>query len=453
MLLALILLSGAISGAISGAEAACLLPEVAESDHFALCWGSDRPLGAAEAAAVLGALEAARAAEVGAWGWAAPELQDGGRFPVYVGDSGDGAPESLGVAGLYRRDADGAPMIVLHPDLPSAPELLRATTAHEFFHALQDATGAFPDEPWIWEAGAVWAEHQIYPEAPWAPGWAPGFALQTHLPLGFWQDWDGTLPAMHAYGAFLLMEHLGAEAVRALWEAGAADGSLTAEAAARRALTAREDAAGSTAGMPEAPLARFYARLARWDFPEGAAYRAAVEEGAARWDRPMEAGYVPVGGLPDGWSIPPDRLPAPGGAALLRYSNPPEGELRIRLEGGAGGRIGAGGLEAALVIGEPGEARYLAIPAGGLSVALSGEEAEVWVVLADGTEAGTGGAGGTSGAAGWRVWIDHPEMEDSVPELTAEPACGCHTAGAPLRLLWLPGLLSGGLLARRRRAE
>ena len=145
----------------------------------------------------------------------------------------------------------------------STEELLRATAAHEFFHAVQYAYDSRNEPRWLREGTAVWAEEQVFGELDQAHGYLDTSALSDPQ-LGLDSDLD-----LFPYGSWLFWQYLSefeqASAVEAVWQ-GAAGGSKndTLDPAA---------SAASAVGRPLGSLLNGFAvRNYVLDYAEGAEY-------------------------------------------------------------------------------------------------------------------------------------------------------------------------------------
>lgn len=193
-------------------------------------------------------LEEVWSREVGALGFRAPPGDGDGLFDVTLTQLAD-----QGLYGYCEADSLSAPATsscVLDNDYAAeeygAPPLnsLRATAAHEFFHAIQFGYDVLEDL-WFMEGSAVWAEEQVYP--------AINDYLQylSHSAItrpGTPTDYSGTSTfpdVFHRYGAVLfwqfLSERFGTPAVvRRVWElADATAGSRYSVQAVTAALAER----------------------------------------------------------------------------------------------------------------------------------------------------------------------------------------------------------------------
>lgn len=128
------------------------------SENFVLKWGSEYITTGREEE-ILASFEAVWQRQLVEWDMTPPFGTDTHLFNVYLGNTGPDAPTvDPAAAGYYTRDIQGWPMIVL--DSVSA-----SVIAHEFFHALQDASGSYGTDEgrWFWESTAEWATATINP--------------------------------------------------------------------------------------------------------------------------------------------------------------------------------------------------------------------------------------------------------------------------------------------------
>ena len=130
------------------------------SENFVLKWDTEYITTGVEEE-ILESFEAVWERQLVAWDMTPPFGTDGHLFNVYLGNTGPNSPTIEGrVGGYYTRDSQGWPLIVLNPSALSATLI-----AHEFFHALQDATGSYgtPEGRWFWESTAEWAAAAMNP--------------------------------------------------------------------------------------------------------------------------------------------------------------------------------------------------------------------------------------------------------------------------------------------------
>src|SRR5207247_1420684 len=124
--------------------------------HYSTTQGDPNAVTATAAQTLAANAEEAYAAEVGQWGYAAPADDGDGHVDVYV----------FVFPAQYAMYAGMAWAVSSHVPYPGEIWIaVNATTsksvvAHEFFHVLQ--FGIYPLAPWLMEATARWAEHQLF---------------------------------------------------------------------------------------------------------------------------------------------------------------------------------------------------------------------------------------------------------------------------------------------------
>lgn len=278
------------------------------TEHFRVLWGDahdashDRwqdPDGDGVPAWVEGlgrALEEAYAVQTGL-GFPAPYGIDrcaadpagGCRLDAYVGNTGvqdDGQGVTIGPSFYAYTEIDArarAAYFVFNFETVGSAAVLRATAAHELFHAVQRAMGypwddespatgiswqRWEREGWWLEAAATWVEEVSFPEVDDYVPYVDGFLAHPHWPLN-------ALDGLHEYGAALFAGYLwgrygGAELLR---EVGESVRDLELEPALRAALGARG------AGPLEDVVAAFWAAAAApspADWPDAERFRAAA---------------------------------------------------------------------------------------------------------------------------------------------------------------------------------
>lgn len=186
--------------------------------------------------------------EVGALGFRAPPNDGDGLFDVTLEDLGN-----RGLYGYCQADSLQAPatsFCVLDNDYAAdeygAPPLdsLRATAAHEFFHAIQFGYDVLEDL-WFMEGSAVWAEEQVYPAINDYLQYLGQSAISRPRTPTDYSGTDTFPDLFHRYGAVLfwkfLSERFGTPAVvRRVWElADATRGSRYSVQAVSAALAER----------------------------------------------------------------------------------------------------------------------------------------------------------------------------------------------------------------------
>ena len=186
------------------------VPNAVESENFVVRWGQGFDEG--DAQDILDSFEYAWEREITDMGHPAPLYSDIYKFNVYIGDSGGGTPSSYGAAGYYYDDREGYPMIVLNRDIVRDGYTVPTTSAHEFYHAIQAATGSYDYAgvgAWYWEATATWMESEVWPNDPnfvsfiFGYSFFPGRAINT-----FDYPDTGALIEYHQYGAFIFPRYL-----------------------------------------------------------------------------------------------------------------------------------------------------------------------------------------------------------------------------------------------------
>jgi hypothetical protein len=401
-------------------------PHELVSANFVVKWGDSGAVDEAEAAAFLDLFEAAWEVEVVELGQPPPLGAETWRFNVYLGGTGDRVPPTYGYAGYYTVDPDGWPMVVVDP-ATLAEGFASGTTAHEFYHAIQHATGSYQDDPdagWWWEATAMWMEGEVWPDDTDEATFLFGYALAPHLPLWYDEAFeDGNLAEYHPYGAFVFARYLADVAgdpslVTATWTDPA--GATTPQAA----LAARVDL--------WAIFADFTAHDAWWDYPDRAVYEADVERYRGTFlSDPDYRAPVRFGGR----GVAEDAIAGSGWMVVEQLA--------------AAGHIWQWTLEgedlvATLVADTPDGLVYVPFADGSVTrTAAAGEGATRVVVAAATAEPGP-----------FEVVLSVEEVEDTGAADTGkvqEPqACGCAGGGRASGAGWVAAVV---LLVRRRREE
>jgi hypothetical protein len=278
-----------------------------ESDNFVLWWGNSAnpAIDTEEAADLLNSFELAWFSEIDTLGFSAPESTASYKFNVYLGDTG--GPSSLGANGYYFYDDDDWPMIVIAPELLGT-ETGFVTAAHEFFHAIQDSTGAYvyaDDAAWYFEATAVWSEAKVYPGNTEYVRFIPSLGFLPHLPINFFEYPDSLdLEEYHHYGASLFIKHLeevyGSDLIHASWQENSSDNDPL------EVLKTLLEAQGSTL---ETAFFDFFDRNGTWDYPDSSAIKEALEASGgyddADSERPTGKLRIPVQTLAHTNKAPP----------------------------------------------------------------------------------------------------------------------------------------------------
>lgn len=332
------------------------VPNALETDNFVVRWGQQGDVDEADVLALSETLEAVWAAEIDALGYPMPLTAVWYKLNVYVGDSGDGAPDSGGSAGYYWYDDRTYPMLVLSTLTIQDHEYAQAVAAHEFFHGVQAAfaTYAFSETDfWYWEATATWVTSQVFPGNPHYASLLFGQAFAPARSINGYYYGSGGVLEFQPYGAFLfatwLTQVVDADLVRQSWDEAvwAADPIVVLDQLLQEH--------GWTA---ESAFFDFARRNAAWDYLDGEIYAASIETSGG-WESPdsLRPTSDIVGGT-DGWQESGPDLPHTLGANYWRLSGLPE-ELKLRIEPDAGptwaawlaGRDGAGDpIDIALVV-------------------------------------------------------------------------------------------------------
>ncbi|MFH1464158.1 MAG: DUF6055 domain-containing protein [Pseudomonadota bacterium] len=431
------------------------LPNHAENEDFVVWWGESGGVSQGDIDDLLDAFDDAWSREIDEYGLEEPYGTSQYKFNVFIGDTGSGAPSAYGNSGYYTVDSQGYPMIVVAAGALDDMDWGRGTAVHEFFHAVQHATGAYQTDTgaWLWEACAVWVEGEIYPDNPYYAAFLFGFAFMPHLSLDLFDYPDsGAIEEYHQYGAFIFMRYLsevasGWELVRDLWSQG---GSYDDP------LEVLDEALQAQGGDLTTTWADFLAHDAIWDYQDGETYAYYLDWYAGYYD---DYGVVEtlVNGGSEEWREPTTRLPQRYGAQYVQLRYPSAGTLHVEVEGDPQGSAGDAATWVGTVVFDSTPAEYVPLTFDGGNARLSMEDADralnVWLVLGVTTPARRSGE--TFGYR-YRVWVE-PEapVDTGTPADTGEGGdeppggCGCVSGGGLVAWPVLLGLV--GLAARRRR--
>lgn len=316
-------------------------PHALASDHFVLKWGSQTSLPLGRADGILAALEASWTHYAEVLDHRAPNGGVPVRFNVYLAGTGRSAPEEIGAAAYFTTDPDGDPMIVVEPSAwTSGGPYLDAVLAHELYHAVQWATGAYgyvEGAGWFWEASANWAAGEVYPGNASVADFLPAYLLLTTLPVDYWVYVEqGALEEYYAYGAYLFPSYLGWEldpgVVRDAWEEATTDDPLESLRAA---------VAERGADLDELWLDHIAANV-HLDYPEGRAYDDATDDWARAWGNDQRiTGELPDTGTPDGLGPPRAERPGRYGSNAWYLRWPRTDRVTLRVEGKPEGDAGS----------------------------------------------------------------------------------------------------------------
>jgi hypothetical protein len=431
------------------------LPNHEENEDFVVWWGDSGGVEEGDIDDLLDAFDDGWARQIDEYGLPAPYGTETYKFNVFIGDSGSGAPSSYGNSGYYTVDSQGYPLIVVAAGALEDMDWGRGTAVHEFFHAVQHATGAYQTDTgaWLWEACAVWVEGEIYPDNPYYASFLFGFAFMPHLPLDSYDYPDsGAIEEYHQYGAFIFMRYLSEiaaswESVRDLWALGGAyddplevlDGLL--QPLGSDLLIAWSD---------------FIAHDSVWDYQDGEIYEYYLDWYAGYYDDYRVVETLVNGGSEE-WREPTQRLPQRYGAQYIQVHYPSAGTLRVEVEGDPTGSSGGPATWVGQVVFDSDPVEYvpLSFEDGAASLTLEEADRALNLYLALGVTTPTRRGGETFGYR-YRVWVEPDLPEDTgTPADTGvvgeEPRGGCGCATGRGLVLWPMLLGLGGLALRRRR--
>lgn len=319
------------------------------SENFVLKWGSSLSVSASDAQAILAAFETSFEVEVGDMAHPQPEGMDDYKFNVYVADSGLrwGSSElgSYGAAGYYTTDPDGWPLIALAPSTVDDPDYGRSTVAHEFYHAVQHATGSYGyvgDAAWFWEATASWAEAEVYTDDQYYPVFLFGFAFLPHYPVNFFDYYDtGAFTEYYQYGAFIFPRFLSEkvadwELIRDAW---VDPGSFDDDPLGRIDELLKADWDASLADV----FPPFAEANVTWDYQDGELYAWYLDYYSDYYGAYDESVTAEISGTgTDGWeSVAADRLPYRYGTNYVWLERPQQEVALVRFQGAAEGSGGS----------------------------------------------------------------------------------------------------------------
>jgi Family of unknown function (DUF6055) len=144
-----------------------------KTDHFNIKWGPDSTLTQPDIEAWGVILEDIWDTEVVLWGFDPVYRSDEYFVDMYLGNSGDSAPDISGASGYTTIYAGtGQPYIVIDPQMLASTLGATEVNAHEFFHTLQMTVAATHDgcasymmgNTWAVEGTATWASDEAYPD-------------------------------------------------------------------------------------------------------------------------------------------------------------------------------------------------------------------------------------------------------------------------------------------------
>ena len=431
------------------------------SDNFVVHWGTDYDHFDSYSDVysrmeeLLEAFEETYAHQVGVMEMTSLEFMSAYKFNVYLGNTGDDLPSSSGAAGYFTGDSNGNPMIMISEGTAaSSVGYLQSVIAHEFFHALQWATGAYSYSgisAWYWEATACWASHQVYPEEGDYAVFLYAFANYQFLPLNYFDYPDSGLTSeLHQYGAFIFAQYI--SEIAADWEI--VRDSWTATGVQDDPLSVIDTHLQKRGQNVVDEWARFIAHNANWDYEDAETYHYYLEA----YDWIGDGEEVQWGDYGDGQKSltdPPGELPHGKGSNLLYLKYPDEGDVIIEFQGDAQGSDGSDvdwRLTVAVEVGN--ELAYEAIPVADNYAHYtleSGHEYDA-IYLAIGSWSDDASSDETFSYQ-WRFGVGEPGEEDDTEDTGSKPAstwCGC-SAVAPLSMGWMVPLVAFGWAVRRQR--
>lgn len=438
------------------------VPQAERSEHFVLRYGLGQPSDAEARARLLRAFEDAWTVQIEQLGHSVPVGSPGTLFNVYLGDSGDGAPPSYGAAGYYSVDDEGWPMIVVSVDSLFSPEYADVTAAHEFYHAVQGATGRFDYDvggpsAWFWEASATWASAMVYPDNDLYASFLFGYALLPHKSLSFFRyPSTGAVEEYYQYGAFIwplfVSQTTGEPQILVeVWEYP--HGRSDPLAAMRDRLAAR--------GLDLDTLwLQHIGRNVIWDYDNGDAYRENIRTASFHPEHAnLEAASLSYQGF-EGLRDSPESLPLERyGSHTLVLDRIAEGTYHLVIEGDERGTFDSPARFGAVAVITSADAlpRYQTVDFDGSRGELSLSELDgvdrVSVVVGAFTEELSPFWRDETFGYRYGLTLEPPESDDPVdPTESLEPrGCGCSSGGSgALGLVWLmPGLLLRRAARRR----
>lgn len=441
-------------------------PNELKGDNFIIKWGDGVSDG--KASHLLGFFEDAWAAEIEDWGQPAPYGTETYLFNVYIGDTGGGTPEGHGAGGYYTRDGENMPMIVIAKNSLENEEYVAVASAHEFYHALQDASGAAyaydGDSAWYWEATATWASGEVYPDDAYYGMFLYGYALLPQLSINFFDYPDtGTLQEYHQYGAFIFPRYL-SELV--------ADRKLIVDSwidsgSARDPLEALADELAKEGVDLADAFGDFAARNAWWDYLDGEDY---ADNYDYYYDYYGDEGLVDeVKGADSHGEVEPpeDSLPERFAYNIIDISTPSGSGMVVDFTGANKGSKGsAADWRITLVQDDRSGPTYFPLTleegAGSMTVESTGGDDFRLVVAATPEKTSSGETFSYSYEIRPIEGTGDPEDEEPddlgphIADLVVEEAggCACANRSAPAgSTAWVFGLGFLGLVGRRRRAS
>jgi MYXO-CTERM domain-containing protein len=190
-------------------------PGTLTGDNFVVKWGTSGGVSDAEAEELLAYMEYAWAFQIDDMDYPSPPGTDTYLLNVYIGGTGSGTP-TTDAAGYHTTDSHGRSYLVINKDILDKGDYLGSTSAHEFFHGVQQGCDTAytysSDSPgaWYWEATAMWMEGEAYPADPYYYDFLWSYGLFPHLPINFFEYWTSSsgLESYRQYGAGIFPRYL-----------------------------------------------------------------------------------------------------------------------------------------------------------------------------------------------------------------------------------------------------
>lgn len=151
-------------------------PNSKQTEHFNIQWGDSSVPNTDDINRLAEFLEYGWDIEIDEMGYPQPHMTDQYLQDVYIGNTGDGAP-NISFEGAYVTIYSDSPYMaymVIHPRILEYESASEEISAHEFFHTVQ--YGIVIDhrwncylmdqnrDSWMWEATAVWMEDVVFPD-------------------------------------------------------------------------------------------------------------------------------------------------------------------------------------------------------------------------------------------------------------------------------------------------
>ena len=370
------------------------LPNVELSDHFRIGWGNSGGVSSADIANLVDALESAWILYMDDMEHPQPWGSDTWYFNVYIGDSGDGAPESYGAAGYYGGDPDGYPMLVVNAAVLDDENYTQITAAHELYHVVQGSLGTYDyvgASAWFWESTATWASAKLYPDNLAYASFLFAYMMLPHYPVNFFDYPDtGAFQEYYQYGSFIWPIYLSEHAadwtvIRDAWtDPGDGDDPLE---------SLRHSLADRGQDLDEVWLDHL-ARNQTWDYHLGDVLQEWILSAANHYPQGanmVAAEHGPVG--TETWVDGPSELrPRRYGSNAIRMEGGVEGTLNVYIDGEIeGSESSDASFGARLVLMDAvGGYEVIDVPFDGtwgeVATDAAGEAVEIWLVVGAWTE-------------------------------------------------------------------